>query len=53
MKRRVSKIFYMRTLYDNSLLGFGVMKVGLPGINPFSMERIAFSSPDMPAAGSE
>ena len=36
-----------------SLLGLGVLNVGLRGINPFSMESIAFSSPEIPAAGSE
>lgn len=35
------------------LFGFGVSNVGLPGMNPFSIARIAFSSPEMPAAGSE
>lgn len=34
------------------LLGFGVMKVGLPGMRLFSIARIALSSPDIPAAGS-
>jgi hypothetical protein len=35
------------------LLGFGVTNVGLPGMKPFSMERIALSRPEIPAAGSE
>ncbi len=35
------------------LLGFGVMKVGFPGISPFSIESTAFSNPEIPAAGSE
>lgn len=35
------------------LSGFGISNVGLPGMNPFSIARIAFSSPEMPAAGSE
>ncbi len=36
-----------------SLLGLGASNVGLRGIKPFSMESIAFNSPDRPAAGSE
>lgn len=35
------------------LLGFGVIKVGLPGMMPFSIARTAFSTPEIPAAGSE
>jgi len=34
-------------------LGFGVMKVGLPGMVPFSIARIALIIPEIPAAGSE
>lgn len=33
------------------LLGFGVSNVGFPGMNPFSIANIAFSNPEMPAAG--
>lgn len=29
------------------------MNVGLPGMKPFSMERMALSRPEIPAAGSE
>lgn len=35
------------------LFGLGVMKVGVPGITPCSMVRIALRSPERPAAGSE
>ena len=35
------------------LLGFGVSNVGFPGMKPFSIANIAFSNPEMPAAGSE
>lgn len=36
-----------------SSLGLGSMKVGLPGIIPFSSARMVFNKPEMPAAGSE
>ena len=29
------------------------MNVGLPGMMPFSIDMIAFMSPEIPAAGSE
>jgi hypothetical protein len=35
------------------LLGFGVMKLGVPGISPFSMDKTTFISPDSPDAASE
>jgi len=41
------------TSLRDELLGFGVTNVGLPGMKPFSMERMALSRPEMPAAGSE
>ena len=37
----------------DSLFGLGVMKVGVPGITPCSMVRIALRRPERPAAGSE
>jgi len=40
-------------VFINLLLGFGVMKVGLPGMVPFSIARIALIIPEIPAAGSE
>jgi len=39
--------------FTNLLLGFGMLKVGFPGIIPFSRARIVFNSPDIPAEGSE
>ena len=37
----------------HSLFGLGVTNVGVPGMIPLSMERIVFSRPEIPAAGSE
>lgn len=37
----------------DSLLGLGVMKVGVPGMMPCSMERMVLRRPEIPAAGSE
>jgi hypothetical protein len=37
----------------HSLFGLGVMNVGVPGMMPFSMERMVLTRPEMPAAGSE
>lgn len=39
--------------FINLLLGFGSLKVGFPGIIPFSRARIVFNSPEIPAEGSE
>lgn len=39
--------------HGHILLGLGLTKVGVPGIKPFSIAKIALMRPELPAAGSE
>ena len=52
LARRISLVMMLIFVMD-SLQGFGFLKVGFPGITPFSMASTTFIRPDNPAAGSE
>lgn len=38
---------------EDILLGLGLIKRGVPGMRPFSIDKMALINPELPAAGSE